>query len=70
MSLRANLAGLQSACMPSAALIVFFLVRRIPVSYWIVYWHVFAFGLLVSPLLFVVTRDAEEIRLLKKKNSL
>ncbi len=69
MSLRANMAGLQSACKPSALLVMFFLVRRIPVAYWTAYWPVFACGLLVSPMLFVMTRDAEEIKILKKKNN-
>jgi hypothetical protein len=69
MSLRANLVGLRSACMPSAALVAFFLVRRIPVPYWMAYWPVFACGLLVAPMLYVMTRDAEEIRLLKERNN-
>lgn len=68
MSKRANLAGLKSACIPFVLIGIFLLVQGITVKHWFAFWPVFAFGALVAPILFFVARDAEEIRILTKKN--
>lgn len=68
MSKRANMAGLKSACIPFALAGIFLIVQGVAVKHWFAFWPVFAFALMVAPILFFVERDAEDIRILTKKN--
>jgi hypothetical protein len=68
MSSRANRTGLISAGAPLIPLVAFVATRGIPFAQLGVFWPAFAFYACVAPIIFISTRDREELRLLTKKN--
>lgn len=68
MSLRANITGLISCLTPIVPLVAYFASQGIPLRHWGAFWPLYAIYASFTPVIFVMTRDAEEIRILKGKN--
>ncbi len=68
MSSRANITGLISCLTPIVPLVAYFASQGIPLRHWGAFWPLYAIYASFTPVIFVMTRDGEEIRILNKKN--
>lgn len=68
MPSRANITGLISCLTPIVPLAAYFASQGIPSRHWGAFWPLYALYASFTPVIFVMTRDAEEIRILKQKN--
>ncbi len=68
MSSRANITGLISCLTPIVPLVAYFASQGIPLRHWGAFWPLYAIYASFTPVIFVMTRDAEDMRTLKEKN--